>query len=353
MIPYILDKNFKKIDLIDDFVSFIWTKRYNRTGDFELYVPATAEAFQSLKEDNYVYREDDDMLCVIEKVELTTDNENGDYITVAGRSVESILSRRIVWQQTNYNGTAENFIYKILNENVISPKIENRKIANFFIKDIKNFKEKISIQTTGDNVLAIIENVCEQFNYGYKITLTDYKDTSNTLVFELYKGKDHTSSGEKPFVVFSPNFDNLRSSYYSFDKSNFKTSFLVAGEGEGLNRKTVMIGNDISGLQRREEYIDARDVSSNDGTISESEYKKLLVQRGSEKTNEFLASEKFESEIEVTKPYKYKKDFNIGDVVQIQNEYGITATPRIVEIIECEDQNGYTCVPTFEKQEAD
>ena len=39
--------------------------------------------------------------------------------------------------------------------------------------------------------------------------------------------------------------------------------------------------------------------------------------------------------------------YNLGDIVQIENEYGIQATARILEIIDCEDESGYSTVPTF------
>ena len=39
--------------------------------------------------------------------------------------------------------------------------------------------------------------------------------------------------------------------------------------------------------------------------------------------------------------------YNLGDIVQIENEYGIQATVRILEIIDCEDESGYSTVPTF------
>lgn len=41
------------------------------------------------------------------------------------------------------------------------------------------------------------------------------------------------------------------------------------------------------------------------------------------------------------------EDYFLGDVVQVINEYGISAAPRIVEIIESEDENGKSTVPTF------
>lgn len=348
LLPYVLDRNLNRIDVIDDFVSFIWTKRFNKVGDFELYVPASNEALISLTEDNYIVREDDEMVCVIEKVELKTDVENGDFIAVSGRSVESFLDRRIIWQQTNYNGRAEIFIRKIIDENVVNPKIATRKIPNFFLNTEIGYNEKITIQTTGANLLDVVEETCGQFNFGFRVKLRQWQGKSNCFVFELYKGVDRSALKTiKPFVVFSPEFDNLFSSEYIFDKTPLKNSALVAGEGEGTARKTVEIGANASGIDRREIYVDARDISSNDGEISESDYKTLLEQRGNEQLKALQSTEAFSGEVETTKMYQYKKNYNLGDIVEVQNEYGITATPRIIEIIECEDENGYSCIPTF------
>lgn len=41
------------------------------------------------------------------------------------------------------------------------------------------------------------------------------------------------------------------------------------------------------------------------------------------------------------------KDYFLGDIVQVINAYGIRAMPRIIEIIESEDENGASTVPTF------
>ena len=49
--------------------------------------------------------------------------------------------------------------------------------------------------------------------------------------------------------------------------------------------------------------------------------------------------------------YKYKEDYNLGDIVNIVNEFGISINARITEIIESQDDNGYTIEPTFENIE--
>ena len=49
--------------------------------------------------------------------------------------------------------------------------------------------------------------------------------------------------------------------------------------------------------------------------------------------------------------FKLNKDYFLGDVVVVNNEKGITSTPRIIEIIYSEDANGIKIVPTFSNWE--
>ena len=128
-----MNKSLITIGVIDTYDSVIWTKRCFSTGDFELYLPATPKNITLLQVGNYIYRSDDDTVMIIEKVQITTDYENGNYLTVSGRSLESILARRIIWKQTFYTGRFEDLIYKILNENAVNPTDTNRKISNLIL----------------------------------------------------------------------------------------------------------------------------------------------------------------------------------------------------------------------------
>ena len=49
MYIYVLDKTLKRIGLIDNYVSLIWTTRYYTYGDFELYLPVTTEFIELLQ----------------------------------------------------------------------------------------------------------------------------------------------------------------------------------------------------------------------------------------------------------------------------------------------------------------
>lgn len=342
---YILNQSFEKIGVIDTYSSIIWTKRYYTAGDFELYMPASQEILNLIQIDYYLQRVDDDSLMIVENIEIQTDAENGNFIIISGRSAESILARRIVWKQTNLNGTAENAIRKIINENFISPQDSKRKINNLVLGSANGFSETIEQQLTGSNVMAWLETVCKTYGYGWKVVLEKYK-----FVFKLYNGKNLTygNSDGNNFVVFSPEFDNLINSNYKFNTQNYKNAALVLGEGEGTARARAELGA-ATDLNRYEIFVDARDLSTNNGEIAAAEYSNMLNERGKQKIAEQTTTTEFDGVIDTDGIYKYKQDYNLGDIVQTINEYGIAATSRIIEIIENEDENGRQIVPTFEE----
>lgn len=347
---YILNVNRDVIGLVDNCESIIWTPRYFETGDFELYVKADEKLLSLLQVDNYVTKSDSDMIGIIEGVRLSSDLENGDHIIVTGRCAKSILDRRIIWNQTTINGTVENGIRKILTENLISPSLSHRKIENFILGPQNGFSEEISTQYTWNNVLDVVVNLCKQFGYGFKVILNDEKN----FEFILYRGTDRSYNQiENDFVVFSPEFENIVSSEYQRDKSKLKNACNVAGEGEGLDRKTYGVGI-AEGLDRREIFVDARDLTSevDENTIlTTDEYNNLLIQRGQETLAEHLETFVFDGEVESIRQYVFGKDYFLGDIVTVKNSYGITAHPRVIGVIQSHDDSGEKTIPTFSLME--
>lgn len=182
-------------------------------------------------------------------------------------------------------------------------------------------------------------------------------NNNKQFVFKLYAGTDRSyDQSANPYVVFSPKFENIINSNYVESKSALKTVTLVGGEGEGSARKYTTVGGG-SGLNRRELFTDARDISSDVGdgvVLSDAEYTAQLQQRGKEKLAENTDVTSFEGQVETTVMFRYGEDFFNGDVVQIANEYGHETKARIVEIVMSEDEDGNSVYPTFKtiEQEA-
>lgn len=345
----VLNKNLDVIAIVDVYESIIWTERYYEYGDFELYTAMTQDLLNYIKTDNYIQRVGSDRVMIIEEIRIDTDSETGNHITITGRSLESILDRRVIWSQTTISGNLQNGIKKLINENIISPSKEERKISNFIFKDSTDSQITgltIEAQYTGDNLYDVISKVCEEKSIGFKVSLNENKQ----FVFELYAGADRSyEQTNYPHVVFSPNFDNIINSNYLESKENLKNVALVGGEGEGTARKYLAIGN-TSGLDRRELFVDARDISSEgeDGeTLTTEQYNELLKQRGNEYLADYTDLVSFEGAVETNIMYKYGVDFFDGDIVQIANEYGHEAKVRILEVVISENEEGNSVYPTF------
>ena len=348
----LLNPQFELVDIIDSFNSVIWTDRYVGYGELEIYTPASTETLTKVKDDYYVIQKDSEHIMIIEERLVTTDVDEGNHITIRGRSLESILERRIVWNQTVLSGNFQNGILKLLNENAIAPAISDRAIPNLIFTPSTNpiiTGLTIEAQITGENLYTAISALCGSRNIGFRITLTE----DNEFDFQLYAGKDRSySQFDNPYVIFSPSFDNIVASNYLESKKPLKTVTLVAGEGEGADRRirsvSVESGSE-SGLARRELYTDARDISSNTGdvTLSEAEYNAQLEQRGKEDLAENVHVKSFEGQVETSQLFKYGESFGMGDIVQIKNEYGIESKSRITEFIFSKNTSGIDTYPTF------
>lgn len=344
----VLNTDFESVAIIDSYESMIWTDRYNSYGDFEIYFAMNAQLLQYLKEDYYLWLKDSDHCMIIEDIKINADIEDGNHLIVTGRSLESILERRIIWGQRVFNGNLQNAVQKMLNESIISPSIASRKISNFIFvpsSDPKVTNLKIDNQYTGDSLYDVIKGLCVENNIGFKIVLTD----KNEFAFSLYAGVDRSyDQTENPYVVFSPNFENIINSNYYSSKASFRNVTLVAGEGEGAARKTTIVGS-ASGLNRREVFTDARDISSEteNGPLPNSVYMAQLQAKGFKTLADHIITTAFEGEVEVTRLFKYGEDFFIGDIVQIANEYGNEGSAYISELVISNNKEGLSIYPTF------
>ena len=357
----VLDESFEPFAIIDTYNSLIWTDRYNECGDFELFTAMSMDLLNVIKQDYYIRRPDSDHVMIIEKIEIDTDVEDGNTITITGRSLESLLDRRIVWNETSLSGSFQDGIEKLLNENVISPSNESRKIPNFKMEKSEDqaiTNLTIEAQYKGDNLYDILQTLCTERNIGFKVVLSD----TNELVFSLYSGTDRSyDQTDNPYVIFSPNYDNLISSNYIESKSSFKNVTLVSAEDsdnrpeeEGAEAPLVetAVGN-VSGLARRETFTDygsiSRTVTEGDQekTLSDSEITAMLRQRGKETLAENASILSFEGEAETSTMFKYGEDFTIGDIVQVEDHYGHESRARVIELVLSDATDGFSVYPTF------
>lgn len=355
---FVMDESFRSLYNLDTFKSLIWTERYNGCGNFEFYTPVNQSILQVIntiqkkmeaKLDCYAWLKESGTTMLIEDLEITTDTETGNNLIVSGRGLESLLERRIVWEQTVLNGNLQNGIQQLINDAVINPKIAERKIPKFLFSASTNeyiVSLLLRAQYTGGNLYDILLAICNTYQLGFDVNL----DMDDNFVFSLKYGEDRSYDQNKnPYVIFSPRYENIINSDYLESAKTLKNVTLVAGEDSGNTRRTRIVGS-ASGLARRELYTDARDIQSDvdDGKLTDAQYNALLDQRGAERLAEHVYTKVFTGEMEATKTFVYDRDFFKGDVVQIVNEYGMESKVRVTEVVRVQDANGFNMYPTFQ-----
>jgi hypothetical protein len=354
MEPIVVTQSLVTVDIVDNFDSFIWTERFDDVGEFELYLPTNSEGLRYILPDNFLQLKNSKRTMVIESLYLNTDVDEGNQYIVKGRSLESILDRRVIRAQTILNGNLQTCVKTLLEQNAISPSNADRRILKLAFEDsVDPLITSLTFddQFHGETLLEAIRFICKGASIGFKITVS----SNGYFVFKLYAGIDRSyqTLGDS-IILFSPKMDNLTSSQYLFSRKDHKTTTLVGGEGSGYLRKLLDVdktGGALSDLQRREMFTDAPTISSSysSGTLNPSDYNLLLTHRGLVDLIENHDYEAFDGQVDPSINYVYDRDYSLGDVVQIENEYGLTGRTRVKEYIFSEDKVGEKVFPTFEK----
>lgn len=262
---YVLNKDLARIAVIDVYSSLIWAKRYYDVGDCELAVPATADNLNLLQIGYYLARPDDDMICIIKKINIKTSIENGNYLIITGKDVKCLLYQRIVWETSAFNTTTEAMIrrlaYTALGDQThnATRALKNSNGNIIFALEpltglIGDSKEQVSYKNVGEKIY----NVCREMQWGVKFTLGSKTDTTTTTIpcfkFSVYAGVDRTAN-----IIFAPELYNLAETDYSVDTSQMGNVTLIGGQGEGTDRKMADVGS-TQGTDRYEFFTDAKDI---------------------------------------------------------------------------------------------
>lgn len=197
---------------------------------------------------------------------------------------------------------------------------------------------EVTLQLFGENLGDWVSTICEENRIGWNFYLNETE-----LQFEFIEGEDRSDT-----VIFSPSMDNLRNATYSMDLLIYKNAGLATGDGEGYHQTVVDVGS-VSGYPRYETFIQSG--LTRDPDISDADYKSQVRQKGRSEITKSSRYKTFSGEIDTDGVFKIGEDFNLGDVVKIQMDQGISGTARLIEIMYSDEMDGKRITGTFEEWE--
>lgn len=207
--------------------------------------------------------------------------------------------------------------------------------------DFPTTPPRITAELRGENLGEWLEQICKENRFGWDMVLSD-----SIITFVFVIGSDKSST-----VIFSPEFDNLKTSSYKDSTVGYMNAGIVFGEGDGFHRKVAAVGLS-TGYSRYEAAIEA-DISTDveTGSISTNKYYDMLCQYGKSELINHMDQTSFSGELDTDGIFKIGVDFNMGDKVTVQNEVGISATTRLIEMIYSDEASGHKVTGVFEEWE--
>lgn len=355
----VYDQNMVAVGIIDEVESFLWVERFDSVGEFEIYSNFSFELLALLQQDYYLRIKESGRTQIIESIEIKTTSDSQNKIVVKGRTLESILDRRIILRQVLIDGNLQTGVQTLLNENAIASIYPERNFPTLVwlaSTDAAITSLTLKAQYYSENLYTVIENLCQQNKIGFRVAL----DNSGNMAFNLYVGADRSyAQSTNPYVVFSPDFDNLIQSNFFYTKRYKKNYVLVSGDtrylgADGLPVRTQVFATgepSLVNMYRREMFVDASDVSKLNETtnveIPTVDYTNQLIQRGKLELANNAEYTIFDGQVDLSHTYKYRTDFFLGDIIQLVDAYGHSSRVRISEITFSESLSGSSIYPTL------
>lgn len=381
---YTLNENFLAKDVIDEYVSAIWTERYSDAGDVRLVTPATIRLLDRLKPGTYL-----GLRGSREVMELKSQVIENNLMTVTGRSLVTFLDERYVWA---YNAFADTHVADYTDKTKVPGQFIADVVSKFAISPV-NFAvyqallgmqwtlETIphltlgAVDTTGTAqlltapigpIFTAIQAVAATTNTG----ITLYVDSADpeegySLKFETYRGLDRTSGQTvNPLLQLSANMETLGDVKEIHSIDGYKNVVYVLYEGqisvhyedpdhipEGWQRRVLLVDAEGSPIPTGK-YEPVWSGTDNRGTIYRTYVSptdvaafRTLTAKNALVNHNFIHA--LDGQTSPENDLVFGVDYGLGDLIELQSFTGAISKARVSEYIRSEDKQGERGYPTI------
>jgi hypothetical protein len=356
---YVLDSLFRSIEVVEKYVSFIWTERFNSAGDFELLVESTPSN-RSAFTPGMRFALSDSVRCMeTETVEDATDEEGRKLLKISGPSIEfPIMDNRVAFNVKDDLTTNPKWVItdapadvarKVFQDICVTGVLDTDDIVPFITAvavlpddTIPEPPDDITVEIEPDTVYNVVKPICEAYDLGFRIVRNG---ELSQLAFDIYTGTDRTSMQTAlPTVLFSLDLNNLKSTSRLESDAGMKN---VAYVYSNLGFEEVValdVNPSISGFERKVLVVkmDDFDVGTSAPVVSA-----MMQQKGKEELAKCRGFIGFDGEVSEVSEYKYGVDYQLGDLVEIYGEDGYSSIVRVTEQIFASDEQGQRSYPTL------
>lgn len=373
MQPYTLDRGFHKTDMIDEFYSIIWTERYYGDNEVEMVVEPTTEMIKKLAPGTFLGLEGSKSIMMLETFDIQPDS-----LKVTGISLLKWLNNRFIrvsashedkyWYLDSrppglilwtivFNMCCQGSQYLNGSIPIGVPNPQQFVIPGLGLNAYDSAGANISVGIPYGPVYDALRDIATTYQVGMEITLDSVSDTSYSLGFRSYRGLDRTSGQTVNSPVrFSPQMDSFtnikelqsiaafKSLVYAFAPS------FTPQEGQPDLRTaagvSAMTDSTYNGFDLRALMVFADDITTDMVQGSATNLLNILNSRAYDARTDHRFVKAVDGEIVPQNQFQYGRDYNLGDVIEVQGNSGVVQSSRVTEYIRAQDSAGERAYPT-------
>lgn len=344
---------------INDISGVRWTERYRSSGEFEIKAPVSSGLQTFLPLGTMISHVNTLEVMIVEDHQVSEKANEDPELTVTGRSFESYLENRVI-------GTEQAF------PNPAPPPLEYTLAAGYTWEQavvLINDHIKMFDTVSWENNLLNVDAITSIVGTGASVVRIPKRGTVYAALLELlavddlgiktvrrnyFSGEDsyqtkfvvHNGVDLRSSVIFSANAGDLDGVDYLWTNRKEKNAALVTGR-----YVEVFVPGSSAHYNRRIMTVDGSDIDGSFDTVPTgtdlTDIRAKMVIRGQQALSSQNQVNIARVDISESARPQYRTDYNVGDIVTVDANYGAMAARRVVEYVEIEDGKGASGHPTL------
>jgi hypothetical protein len=335
---------------IEGYTRATWVERYREPGEFKIEAPLSSGLLEFLPEDSFVTHKDTSVLMIVENQIVKKPKGEDAKLEISGRCFTSWIANRILGDQSLTNEVTDyvlasdqtwDQVVTLINDHLVDPANTNGRLIGLDVSNTATGTVTVEERTLQvSDVHKAILDILKIDDLGIKAVRPT--PTEPDIFYTVYRGVNVSTK-----VRFSYERGDLDNIEYLFSNKRYKNRAFVKGKWV---QATINPGTHVN-FDQRSMLVDGAFIDERQSAYPPNPARAFIIAALQITGDKALKAQTkvsiTQADVSENTDFDYRKDYNLGDLVTVDGEFGASNIFRVTEFAETVDENGTTSHPTL------